>query len=75
MLRSLEEDIGAFQELQKNLVEVGTGNGLYDLINMEVTARTRTVHNTHEEDGRLQYGVTVMASFGLVTSQIIYSGS
>ena len=49
-----------------------TGNEIYKLINMEVTTRTGTGNNTHEEDGRLQYVVTDMDSFDLVSPQVVY---
>ena len=52
---------------------MGTGNGIYDLLNTEVTARTRAGHNTCEEYGRLEYGVMTMASFDLVSSKLVES--
>ena len=54
---------------------MGTGNGLYDLLNTKVTTRNRTGHNTHEEDGRLKYGGMVMASLDLLDSQVVESST
>ena len=52
---------------------MGTGDGIYDLLNTEVTARTRAGHNTSEEYGRLEYGVMTMSSFDLVSSKLVES--
>ena len=54
---------------------MGTGNGFYDQIKTEVTTRTITGQNTHEEDGRIQHGLTSIASFVLVSSQVVDIGA
>ena len=51
------------------------GDGMYDILNTEVTTSNRTGHNTHKKYGRLQYGETDMSSFDLVASQGVDSGA
>ena len=54
---------------------MGTVNVFYNLLRTEVTTSNITGHNTNEEYARLQYGGTTISSFGLVASQVVYSGS
>ena len=59
-------------KISKKWAEVGIINSFYDLLNMEVTTRTRIGHNTHEKDDMLTYGGTSMDSFDIVASQLMY---
>ena len=75
VLRNLEADVESFQEPQNTWADVGTENGLYDLLKTGVVTITRTRHNTHEGDGILKYGRTAMVSFYLVSSYVVDSGA